>query len=122
MRRLTPGHGQAEHEELRERREVGGCPVVGSPGVEHAARRHALAAMQRGRGIRPPESLQRVDRERGRLEVGAEPLEQCARAPLVGRRRVFGAHRTIQPQREAGAHLVARSSTMGNGPNPSSGV
>ena len=123
VRGLRRGHREAEHEQLRERREIGGCPVGRAPRVEHASRRHALAPMQCGRGIRPPERLERGHREPGRTEVVAEPREEGARAAVVG--HGVEAHRTIQPHPFAGAdlapvgasaQLVARASTSGNGP------
>ena len=93
--RIGGRHREPEHEQLRERRQIGGCPVRGAPRVEHASRRHALAAMQRGRGIRAPQRLECRDREVGRGEVVAEAGEQVARARAV--LHGVDAHRTIQP-------------------------
>ncbi len=105
---LDARHGEAQHEELRERRQVGGCPVRGAARVEHAARRHPLAAMQGRRGIRSPQRLQRCDGEPGRRQVVTEPGEQSARRGVEGAhsRRVGGGpgvHPSIQ------AHAPART-------------
>ena len=108
---LASRHGQAEHEELGERREIGGCPVRGAARVEHAARRNPLAAMQRRRGIRSPQRLQRRDGEPGRRQVVAEPGEQLARG-RVSRAHArdvsggWGVHLSIQ------AHASARAAAQ----------
>jgi hypothetical protein len=104
---LGARHVETEHEQLGERREVGGIPVLGAAGIEHASCRYSLAAMQRRRGIRSPQLFERGDRVVRASEVGAEPPQQVGRAFCARPDAAFGAHPSIQAHETSsrGRHL-----------------